>query len=649
MLTSLLTIALAPGFAAPLADVDNDGIPDDWEVNGHGPLRAGICRPDRADLILVYSIRPDTDARLASETMLKVRDFFQNVPAPNPDRTTGITVHIYNGNVVPADKATTSYKDLYETCLPTEWRGMAHGLIIDKVTGGGGQTDRPDWTSSSNNWMTIVHELGHQLELSHHPANKLLSPMYASLMNYDYSYRFAETAAIRFSTGNYDKYSFNETRLSETVPFSAAELDYLTKGPYFFRIQAVNAGACFVDWNRNGVFGEFNVRADINDGYSLDAGTPRNFGLVRSTPALTSLGDRLLIFAQGPEGTWGGSDPLGQESGPGRPARLSVVSALPTTFTTSDPLSTGVTGPASAETIGNVAFVAYPVGGDYHISAVTLPSPLPSTKPVRSALAVVPKSNAIPLLIRTTAPETLWVFEWQNADAPIAYRKVETADAASGRLTVGERKVLAYANGAPVKSQYLFGGAWDDFRKRMTLVVTQRRNNEDGEMRTVPILEGGVRRPGSQKGEAGVDWHAANEGRTLSGMRASGRPAAIFESARPGEPSRLEIFYKVHTADPSDRSAFWVYRESIDPNQGPLRATRLIDEWNTGRSAPAVTYYNREISVGLRLDMDGRNLMNVFPRGSGINPENIVADRNDVSHIMTVSLSRSLRAVRGEL
>lgn len=649
MLPSLLTIAFAPGLAAPLADVDSDGIPDDWEVNGHGSLRAGICRPDRADLVLVYSIRPDADARAVSETMLKVRDFFQNIPASNPDRSTGITVHLVNGNSVPADKATTNYKELYETCLPAEWRGIGHGLIIDRVTGGGGQTDRPDWTSCSNNWMAIVHEIGHQLGLNHQPANNRLSPMYASLMNYDYSYRFADTPVIRFSTGKYERYSFNETRLSETVPFSAEDLDYLTKSPYFYRIQAVNAGACFVDWNRNGVFGEFNVRADINDGYSLDGGTPRNFGLVRSTPVMASLGDRLLIFAQNPEGTWAGADPLGEESGPGRPARLSAIAATPSTFTTSEPLSTNVTGPASAESIGNVAFVAYPVGGDYQISALTLPSAAPSSKAVRSALAVVPKANAIPLLIRTTGPDGLWVFEWQSAETPIAYRKVEFADAATGRLTVGERKILEYANGAPVKSQFVFGGAWDDFRKRMTLVITERRNNEDGAMRTVPILAGGVRRPGLEKGEAGVDWHAPSAGRELTGMRASGRPAAIFESARPGEASRLEVFYKVHTANPSDRSGFWVYRESLDPNQGPLRATRVIDEWNTGRSAPAVTYHNREISIGLRLDMDGRNLMNVFPRGSGINPENITADRNDVRHMMTLGLANSLRWVRGEI
>lgn len=650
MLPSLLTIALVPSLTAPLADVDSDGIPDDWEVNGHGPLRPGFCRPDRADLILVYTVRPSGDPRLASETMAKVRDFFRNIPGPNPDRTTGINVVLVNGNTIPADKATKDYPDLYETCLPAEWRGIGHGILIEASNGGGGQTNRPDWSSVSNNWMTIVHELGHQLELNHDPAGSLLSPMYASLMNYDYSYRFNDTDVIRFSTGKYDKFALNETRLSETTPFSAQDLAYLTMSPYFFRIQPVNDGACFVDWNRNGVFGEFNVRADINDGYGLDAGVPRNFGLIRSTPTMTQLGERLIVFGQLPEGTWQSPDPMAEESAPGKPAKLTPVVVSAGTFVSSDPLTNGATGPTSAATIGNVAFVAYPLGGDYQISALVAPSPLPTSKVTRSALAVVPKSSAIPLLIRTTGPDGLWVFEWQNADAPIAYRKVEFADAATGRLTVGERKTLEYANGSPVKSQFVPGGAWDDFRKKMTLVITERRNNQDGGMRTIPILAGGPSRGGLGKGAAGIDWHAANPGRELSGMNASGRPAAIFESARPGEPSRLEVFYKVFTTNPTDVADFWVYRESIDPTQGPMRATRVVNEWNRGRSAPAVTHFNREISIGLRLDMgQARNLLNVFPRGSGINPENITADRNDVRHIMTLGLSNSLRRVRGEL
>ena len=150
-----------------------------------------------------------------------------------------------------------------------------------------------------------MHELGHQLGLAHEPLGSggVQSPIYASLMNYDYNYGFdGDVYKIQFSPGTFVKHKLNEASINETLPFPSTKLSFLTKGPYAFTIQADPASpltSTLVDFNRNGEFDERNVSADINDGSALvikdqDAGPlPKVSGDV----ALASMGHMLIGFA----------------------------------------------------------------------------------------------------------------------------------------------------------------------------------------------------------------------------------------------------------------------------------------------------------------------------------------------------------------
>jgi len=62
--------------------------------------------------------------------------------------------------------------------------------------------------------------------------------------------------------------AMKENDLNEVAPFPVAELAFLSNRPYYFKLKKLTETTTAVDWNRNGIFGENHVRADVNDGYS---------------------------------------------------------------------------------------------------------------------------------------------------------------------------------------------------------------------------------------------------------------------------------------------------------------------------------------------------------------------------------------------
>ncbi len=83
-------------------------------------------------------------------------------------------------------------------------------------------------------------------------------------MNYSYEAAFnGSPDMVHFSDGRFAKLRMRETDLDETLPFPIGALAFLAKDPYRFPLRAAGA-ATEVDWNRNGIFGEKGVRADIN-------------------------------------------------------------------------------------------------------------------------------------------------------------------------------------------------------------------------------------------------------------------------------------------------------------------------------------------------------------------------------------------------
>src|SRR5262249_37494237 len=85
-----------------------------------------------------------------------------------------------------------------------------------------------------------------------------------------------------------------ETKLVERLPFPLEKVRFLEKGPYHFKL-AADGDSTKVDWNRNGVFDEGVVRADIDDVYGVGA---NRFGMGKTTfaPVLVDHRGQLLLF-----------------------------------------------------------------------------------------------------------------------------------------------------------------------------------------------------------------------------------------------------------------------------------------------------------------------------------------------------------------
>src|SRR5579864_1167233 len=246
-----------PAFAS---DADNDGLPDDWETTAG---RAYGCDPHHADLI-VYAVSTTNLAAQVDATIARAITFFADLNVANPDGRRGIHLVVIRG---PKTTRTDGYADLKNVYLPKSLIGRAHFHVFS--TDPGGQTCVECNASisgvQSQGWQSFVHELGHQLGLEHEALGfKVQSPLHASVMNYAYLSTFnGSEDNVQYSDGRFASLKMRETDLDETVPFPIASLEFLAKDPYHFSLKTVG-NSTQVDWNRNGVFGERHVRADIN-------------------------------------------------------------------------------------------------------------------------------------------------------------------------------------------------------------------------------------------------------------------------------------------------------------------------------------------------------------------------------------------------
>lgn len=282
--SSMISALIAASFLAQPAelsrsiDSDKDGLLDAWEINGFGPLNPKIhgCDPKRADMIVCFRIRPGMTAETLRPTIERMKKFYAEMPYTNINGVKGLNLIPIVLDPLGAEHNNKGYIELYETAMPKEWRGLAHGVMVDNHPGGGGQANRPDWAGTGYNWWTIVHEVGHQLGLPHSPlGSNVGSPFHASLMNYDYSYQLlGDSQKVQFSTGKFAKLKLSEKNLDENIPFPASDFEFLTKQPHFYSVKAVDYKSCQIDWNRNGIFGEKGYQANINDGYAVEFNTP---------------------------------------------------------------------------------------------------------------------------------------------------------------------------------------------------------------------------------------------------------------------------------------------------------------------------------------------------------------------------------------
>lgn len=624
-------------------DLDQDGLPDGWEFT---KSELGLS-PLKANLILVPVIRPNMTREQVLPTLGMVRDFFARIPNRNPDGSTGIGLSIQWGNPLPdidsdAPRRTPrDYREVRAQGIPEAWVGKGHGVLIGTGTGGGGQTSNSDWSGVSNNWHTIVHELGHQLGLDHAPRGSgIPSPLYASIMNYDYSYELnGDPNAVQFSPGRFRSVRLDESNLDETLPFAPADLAFLSQVPYRFELRSALLGMTHVDFNRNGIFGETGVRADVNGGTAVTARDRVDFKETAGGFTLTTFGGRLVAVYSDlrPPGGWIRYTQGGLSvSNPGGLKYQIYTGDRPGPAL--DLVSTGVTGdPHAVEAFGKL-FVAFPTATGYSVFSYRQGS-LADRLQIEGLARDTRGRPTHPVLIRTSG-ENLYVFTWDEVTKGVRYRKVN-ASATSSTISFGPAANLQTGPAGrtrPVLSNSPVGGAWDPTIGEIALVTTERSDRFQGRMKMI------------QLGRRGTGWHGQRDRWVMgtgSPVATLSRPTVLFD----GRPSAGRTGQYLIYSRWEDNGSNPVLTELIRMTRGDTTdvwSLQLMQNvWTSTRSAPAAALYRDDIAWGWRVNESFPgvpNILQVFLRSSGVTDSGMT-DFDDVSWIATQGLRESLQSV----
>jgi hypothetical protein len=273
-----------------IADTDGDGIKDGDEVLG---TLAGLnlpamgVSPLRKDLLLEYDWFDDNvdsgtcnahSHRPTANTIASVTSAFNISPEPNPDGTNGVNLisdygqggAFTGGNfindadgVIAGGVGGTDFLTYKAANFAANRNGYFHYVLLphryDTSSGSSGQAEvRGDdlivslycYNSDTNVANTIMHEVGHNLNLLHGGDNSCnYKPNYNSVMNYEYQFPGVDNnctpagdGVLDYSIG--DRINLNESNLNE------------------------NNGTCgagnSVDWNNNTIT-ESSISLDINN------------------------------------------------------------------------------------------------------------------------------------------------------------------------------------------------------------------------------------------------------------------------------------------------------------------------------------------------------------------------------------------------
>lgn len=534
------------------------------------------------------------------------------------------------------------YTTARDLAIPSQWNGKAHGVLIGSSTGGGGNTNGvlTDWSQVSNHWMTMAHELGHQLGLKHNPlSGTFVSPVYVSLMNYDYSYRFNGTDNIQFSVGQFSGLHLNENHLTEVLPYSLAELNFLSEEPYLFELRSVAPRLTQIDFNRNGIFGESNIRADINSGYAI---TPRDRNIITKTAGGFSLvglnGNLYSIFSDlAPPVNWVTYAEKGLSvTNPGRLRAQMITSGG--AAVASNLVTSGVTGDPHAIEYNGKIFVTHPTAQGYRVYSF-VPGPRVGTLVVKAFGVENSARGSHPVLIKTN--RGLFLFVWNESSKEVWYREVAENPTRPTLLDLQTLKALRTdaASGARiVLSQSPIGGDFDTVGNRVLLVTTVDDGRWKGAMRLNRI---GFASTG--------DWISLQtlvvKGNSGDVKATLDRPTVIFDPTISPPNGTVMIFSLwqrlTNTYEPME-----MVRMIVNASGQPVWYSRIMDsEWVQSRSAPAAVAFNGDVAWGFRANEISRNNENdmyTYKRASGVG-ETGLTDFDDVSYISNIGLRESLK------
>ena len=292
--TGVYVSATDTGTSPFLPDTDSDGIKDGDEVLGtlsglNLPLLG--ANPLKKNIFLEYDWFNDSTEcsfhshRPTVSVINKVAQAFANAPVTNPDGSTGIEIiqdygqgGVFSGGnqIIDADGRLNGGVNGSEFIahkvinFSSNRNGYFHYVLFPHnynfSSRSSGQAELPGddsivslYCSNSNQNVanTIMHELGHNLNLRHGGnENCNYKPNYNSVMNYQYQFPGIDSDSscnaigdgiLSYSVG--DRINLNESNLNE------------------------NAGVCgatAIDWDNDGFFST-SVVADINSDYEFQA------------------------------------------------------------------------------------------------------------------------------------------------------------------------------------------------------------------------------------------------------------------------------------------------------------------------------------------------------------------------------------------
>ena len=607
-------------------DTDYDGLLDGWEVHGFGgqDLAAMGASPLHKD-VFVMNVLQNGSSRGEIEQHMQdtVVPFFAKLPYKNPDGTLGFAIHF---TVVPLVQAKQTigqgWEQLADELFPRDRIGSWHWMEITGTSGGGQSSLLDDVGSTGlDSW---IHELGHQLGLTHSGKWGASSPTYTSLMNYAYCCQFnGQLANIHFSTGELAALVLNEQRLPERISLPYEKLKSLSSKPYEFRMRPLGPSETWIDWNWNGTLDGKPVKANISWGAGVDtgplynpSGRPTDVGgafddYTDFAPELIAHnGELYYLVVKRP--------PISSNDSRPRPGPLMMSRYQGNhSFGAATVIDTAVTNDPSAASDGKTLYVFYSTvkGVMYRFG-----HPDNLSKPI-----AVPQSAGF--YVRAFAwRNTVYALFYAGTDKSIRYRPVK-------------RGILGPVYDLGIKSTIPPGAVVDTIHHQLLLGAAQTKGNTSYRWQLHRFAwddqAGGFK-------EVSREWLGGEK----SGWCGSGRPSLIFDaSSDAGPEGRIFFFCRGFKEQAMGlANVFIVQNVAYKDYNGGWLLKRIGDVSRQSRLTPGVAWFDGDIVTARTCGSDSPLTdggVAISYKGLGITDVDM-ADFDDISLMADYGIARSI-------